>query len=123
MKFTPQRFAASLLGLAAFSALTGMAQPASAQTIYDPWSNMSYDATDCYSAGYNSCYVDNYGDVYGSSEVAPSTYTYDDYSYYTPLNESNNYYAPSYDSGASSSYVPYSSPSNSHESFINYIWE
>lgn len=118
MRAIQLRLAAGLLGIAA---LTGVARPASAQMIYDPWSGMSYDASGCYSDGYNSCYVDNYGDVHGSYDIDPSTYYYDDYSYYTPLDSSNNYYAPS--TAPVDTYVPYESPSNSHEAFINSIWE
>ena len=92
----------------------------------DQWGNLHY--VDPYA--YDS-QVDMYGNVISSyhGQLDPSL----DYSNLQPVQPSwNGGYSSGYSSGFSSSsstsgvidtYVPYSNPSNSHESFINAIWE
>ena len=76
---------ALLTALISLSAITTtVIKPASAQTGYDPYSGLNYDTSDC--AGYNSCYVDNWGGLHGSDNLQdPYDYTYDDSSYYIQL--------------------------------------
>ena len=73
----------ALLTLISLGTLTAV-EPASAQTGYDMWSDTTYDTSNC--AGYSSCYVDGYGDVYGSSDAYdPGSYGYDDTTWYNQL--------------------------------------
>ncbi|MEM9154621.1 MAG: hypothetical protein AAGB13_06215 [Cyanobacteria bacterium P01_F01_bin.33] len=115
------RLVSAALSLAAFC---GMAEIASAQ-VYDPWSNMMYDTSGC--EYYNSCWVDQYGDVYGSNSYETQTYVHDGWNTYTPLSPDNNVYAPpSYSApsySATDTYVPYPNTDDSHQQFINSIWE
>ena len=74
----------ALLTLVSLTAIATGIKPASAQTGYDMWSGNTYDTSNC--AGYNSCYVDNYGDVYGSDNYYnPGSYTWDDTTWYNQL--------------------------------------
>jgi|GEM_PF-5359757 len=53
-------------------------KPASAQTGTDPWTGNTYNTSEC--AGYNSCYSNQYGEVFGSNNWNdPYHYQYDDY--------------------------------------------
>lgn len=70
----------ALLSLGAIATI----KPASAQTGYDMWTDTTYDTSNC--NGYSSCYVDGYGDVYGSNEAYnPGSYGYDDTTWYNQL--------------------------------------
>ncbi|MEN1728953.1 MAG: hypothetical protein AAGJ52_10995 [Pseudomonadota bacterium] len=91
----------------------------------DQWGNVHY--VDPYA--YDS-QVDMYGNVISSyhTNLDPSLNYYD----LQPVQPSwNSGYSGGYSSGFSSgstsgvidTYVPYTNPSNSHESFINAIWE
>ena len=46
---------------------------ASAQVGVDPWTGAEYDTSNC--VGYNSCYVDSWGNVSGSNNL-PEAYDY-----------------------------------------------
>lgn len=66
----------AVLTLVSLGAIATNIGSASAQTGVDPWTGNTYDTSEC--AGYNSCYVDNYGDVYGSNNWEdPYHYGYD----------------------------------------------
>lgn len=66
----------AILALVSLSAVATGIKPASGQTGYDPWNGNTYDTSEC--AGYNSCYVDNYGTIYGSNNWEdPYHYDYD----------------------------------------------
>ncbi len=76
----------ALLALISLGAIASGIKPALAQTGIDPWTGNTYDTSGC--AAYNSCYVDGYGDVYGSDNYAdPYSYTYDDNSWYNQLDQ------------------------------------
>lgn len=69
---------AALSTLISLSAISTRIESASAQTGIDPWNGNSYDTSEC--AAYNSCYVDQYGDVFGSNNWEdPYHYQYDSY--------------------------------------------
>lgn len=79
--------------------------------MYDQWGNEH--RVDPYA--YDSV-VDIYGNVYSSDYgIDNSLDTYD--------LTFNNPTASTWDTGSSSTYVPYESPVDSHQAFINSIWE
>lgn len=110
----------------ALVALSAFGGTASAQDYLDwapgsisPWGMEMYDPYG------NSVFVDPYAydsqvDMYGnvissySGDLDPSLNYYD-------LSPTNPY--STWDSGSTSTYVPYENPTSSHESFINSIWE
>ena len=61
----------ALISLSTITAAT--VKPASAQTGVDPWTGAEYDTSNC--VGYNSCYVDSWGNVSGSNNL-PEAYDY-----------------------------------------------
>ena len=116
------KFVRTLTAIAAATVcLTGIA---SAQD-YNDWSSISpygLEMQDQYGGihyvdpyAYDS-QVDVYGNVYSSYgyEMDPGLGMYD----LTPAWQDN-----SYSSGSSSTYGPYENPVDSHQSFINSIWE
>jgi len=82
----------------------------------DQWGNTHY--VDPYA--YDS-QVDIYGNVISSDygQLDPSL----DYYELTPVQPDTSYGGYDYGSTTTDTYVPYESPSNSHESFINSIYE
>ena len=82
----------------------------------DQWGNIHYADPYAYDSQ-----VDAYGNVISSDYgyLEPSL----DYFELTPVQPSWNSGSSSYDSGSSSTYVPYTNPTDSHQSFINSIWE
>ena len=74
----------AVLALISLSAIPMEIEPASAQNGYDLWTDTTYDTSNC--SGYSSCYVDNYGTVYGSNDAYdPGSYGYDNSSWYKQL--------------------------------------
>lgn len=72
------------IALVSLGAIATGVKPASAQTGYDMWTDTTYDTSNC--SGYSSCYVDGYGDVYGSNDAYdPGSYGYDDTTWYNQL--------------------------------------
>ena len=66
----------SILALSIGAIASAAVKPVSAQTGYNPWTGNTYDTSECYYS--NSCYVDQYGDVYGSDNWNdPYDYQYD----------------------------------------------
>ncbi len=82
----------------------------------DQWGNIHYTNPYAYDSQ-----VDAYGNVIYSENgyLEPSL----DYYELTPVQPSWNSGSTGYDSGSSSTYVPYANPTDSHQSFINSIWE
>ena len=75
---------ALLAAVVSLGAIASTIRPASAQTGYDMWTGNTYDTSNC--SGYSSCYVDGYGDVYGSNNpYDPGSYTYDSTTWYNQL--------------------------------------
>ena len=117
-----------LAKLAAFAGLATLAiAPAHAQMNWDgAWmTGGEILMTDEYGNNYwadawaENAYVDNQGNVYNDY-----TGTYDNSGlYYNDLTPDYSYGSGGYDSGYDSTYVPYENPADSHEAFINSIWE
>ncbi|KCZ93430.1 hypothetical protein [Hyphomonas johnsonii] len=121
MKSFTKTAAAVIVALSAFAgAASAQDYGYWAEGSISPWGMEMYDQygdshyVDPYA--YDS-QVDNYGNVYSSysGEMDPSIGMYD----LSPI--SPNPY--DYSSGGSSTYVPYENPVDSHQSFINSIWE